>query len=205
MPRTADQLAAAAAAAEEWLDTLDPDVTPAEDADDLRAIGDALTDVSAADRRLRDAVAGARARGRSWGMIALVLGVSKQAARERFQHDALSGASEASVRLAAVRDDPASKPRRTPSTTAGGGSMAHRHGPRRGTPAIAVEPRSTGKWAVQKDGTKRASRVVDTKAEAERIARAQARRQGAELVIKGKDGQIQRNDSHGRDGPNRPG
>ena len=70
---------------------------------------------------------------------------------------------------------------------------------------ISVEPRPDGRWAVQKDGTQRASRVLDRKADAERIARDQARREGAELVVKGADGRIQRKDSHGSDSPRTPG
>ena len=72
-------------------------------------------------------------------------------------------------------------------------------------PQISVEPRPQGRWAVQKDGTQRASHVVNNKADAERIARAQAKREGAELVVKGADGRIQRRDSHGADSPRRPG
>lgn len=66
-------------------------------------------------------------------------------------------------------------------------------------PAIAVEPRPGGKWAVQKDGTQRASAVTERKADAVARARDQARREGAELVIKNQQGQIQSKDSHGRD------
>lgn len=65
-------------------------------------------------------------------------------------------------------------------------------------PAVAVEPRPKG-WAVQTDGTKRAASLHATKAEAVDAGRAQAKRQGAELVIKGKDGRIQTKDSHGND------
>lgn len=72
-------------------------------------------------------------------------------------------------------------------------------------PHITVEPRQGGRWAVQKDGTSRASRVVDRKTDAVDRARAQARRDGAELVIKGQDGRIQSRDSHGADSPRRPG
>ncbi len=84
MPRTREQLDQASRDTEAWLDTLDPDTTPAEDAADLRAVGVALRDIDAAEARLREAVDAARANGRSWGMIGLVLGVSKQAAHERF-------------------------------------------------------------------------------------------------------------------------
>ena len=65
-------------------------------------------------------------------------------------------------------------------------------------PAVAVEPRPKG-WAVQTDGTKRAASLHLKKADAVDAGRAQARRQGAELVIKGKDGRIQKRDSHGND------
>lgn len=84
MPRTREELEQAAAAAEAWLDALDPTETPAEDPRDLRRIGLALTDVANAERELRDAVNAARDNGRSWGEIALVLGVSRQAARQRY-------------------------------------------------------------------------------------------------------------------------
>lgn len=84
MPRTREQLEQAAADAEAWLDSLDPAETPAEDPRDLRRIGLALADVAKAERDLADAVADARRNGRSWGEIALVLGVSKQAARQRY-------------------------------------------------------------------------------------------------------------------------
>jgi hypothetical protein len=84
MPRTRKQLEQAAAEAEAWLESLDPAETPAEDPRDLRRIGLALADVAKAERDLADAVADARRNGRSWGEIALVLGVSKQAARQRY-------------------------------------------------------------------------------------------------------------------------
>ncbi len=53
-------------------------------------------------------------------------------------------------------------------------------------PHITVEPRPDNRWAVQKDG-------------------AQAKREGAELVVKGRDGKILRRDSHGADSARRPG
>lgn len=84
MPRTRKQLEQAAADAQAWLDSLDPATTQAEDPRDLRRIGLALGDVAAAESELADAVAAARANSRSWGEIALALGVSKQAARERY-------------------------------------------------------------------------------------------------------------------------
>lgn len=64
---------------------------------------------------------------------------------------------------------------------------------------IVVEPRSDGRWARQKNGTQRAASLHDTQAAAEMAARAQAKRERTELVVKGRDGQIQRRDSYGSD------
>jgi hypothetical protein len=75
----------------------------------------------------------------------------------------------------------------------------------RGKPHIVVEPRSDERWARQKDGTRRAASLHDTQAQAEGAARAQAKREHAELVIKGRDGRIQRRDSYGNDPMSRPG
>lgn len=84
MPRTREELERAAADAEAWLDSLDPETAEAEDPNDLRHIGLAVRDAAAAARETDEAVAAARANGRSWGEIRMVLGVSRQAARERF-------------------------------------------------------------------------------------------------------------------------
>lgn len=84
MPRTRKQLEQAAADAQAWLDSLDPDTTPAEDISDLAAIGTALSKVAEAESDIEAAVATARANGRSWPRIALVLGISKQAAQQRY-------------------------------------------------------------------------------------------------------------------------
>ncbi|MDQ3989818.1 MAG: sigma-70 family RNA polymerase sigma factor [Actinomycetota bacterium] len=83
MPRTREELERAAADAEAWLDSLDPETVEAEDPNDLRRIGLAVRD-AAATARETDEAAAARANGRSWGEIGMVLGVSRQAARERF-------------------------------------------------------------------------------------------------------------------------
>lgn len=86
MPRTRAQLEKAVADTEAWLDALDPEALASPDSDgaDLRAIAEALHAVAAVDLALADEVAKARANGRTWTQIATVLGVSKQAARERF-------------------------------------------------------------------------------------------------------------------------
>ena len=84
MPRTREQLDRAAAEAEAWLETLNPVDHPAEDTTDLRVIVAAVTNIAEGERQLRAAVLAARANGRSWGRISMALGVTKQAARERF-------------------------------------------------------------------------------------------------------------------------
>ncbi len=61
-----------------------------------------------------------------------------------------------------------------------------------------VVPHSEG-WANKKGGSERASSVHHTKREAEFAARDQSKREGSELVIHGRNGQIQRKDSHGND------
>jgi len=62
-----------------------------------------------------------------------------------------------------------------------------------------VVPNPDGGWDVKKSGGKKSSRHTNTKKEAERIARNISKNQGTELVIHGKDGKIQRKDSHGND------
>jgi len=52
---------------------------------------------------------------------------------------------------------------------------------------------------VQTDGTERAYRVTDSKAEATKIARRVAENKQTELVIKNADGRIGSKDSHGND------
>lgn len=62
-----------------------------------------------------------------------------------------------------------------------------------------VVPNPDGGWDVKRGGGNRASNHTDTKAEAERIARDISKNQQTELIIHGKDGKIQRKDSHGND------
>jgi len=86
VPRTREQLEKALAETEAWLDSLDPKALASPDSDgaDLRSIGDAMREVAVSELDLAERVAEARANGRTWTQIAAVLGVSKQAARERF-------------------------------------------------------------------------------------------------------------------------
>jgi hypothetical protein len=63
---------------------LDPSGIPTDDTTDLRTLAEAVDSVRAGEARVRELVALARAGGRSWGEIGIALGVSRQAARERF-------------------------------------------------------------------------------------------------------------------------
>lgn len=60
-------------------------------------------------------------------------------------------------------------------------------------------PHKNGGWQIKRDGGQRASRLASTKAEAEKIARQISKNQETELQIQGRDGEIQRSDSHGND------
>lgn len=62
-----------------------------------------------------------------------------------------------------------------------------------------VVPNSNGGWNVKKGGAKRSSGHFKTKKDAEQSARKISQNQGSELLIHGRDGKIQRADSHGRD------
>ena len=83
MRRTDEEVERAAARFEQLADELDP-AARAEHTDDLRQIAVASDMVQDDEARLREAVHLARAHGRSWNQIAVALGVSRQAARQRF-------------------------------------------------------------------------------------------------------------------------
>lgn len=75
-----EEIQRAAKLAEEF----DPSGTPGDDTTDLRELAEAVDQVRAGEARVRELVERARANGRSWGRIGIALGVSRQAARERF-------------------------------------------------------------------------------------------------------------------------
>lgn len=77
---TEKEIQRAAKLAEEF----DPDGAPIDDTTDLRTLAEAVDTVRAGEARVRELVARARANGRSWGEVGIALGVSRQAARERF-------------------------------------------------------------------------------------------------------------------------
>lgn len=74
----------ALAAFEQHADSFDADPADVDHTPDLRAVAEAADAVSAAQARLTEAVVIARAQGRSWTRIAIALGVSRQAARQRY-------------------------------------------------------------------------------------------------------------------------
>jgi DNA-directed RNA polymerase specialized sigma24 family protein len=84
MRHTDDEIKRAARRFEQLADELDPATAEVDHTDDLRAIAAVSEAVRADEARLREAVEVARAHDRSWNQIAVALGVSRQAARQRF-------------------------------------------------------------------------------------------------------------------------
>ena len=67
------------------VDTLDDlDMSDIDDTSDLRAIGNLVDAIAQDEMDLAVAVKTARTRGRSWTAIGLALGVTRQAAHDRF-------------------------------------------------------------------------------------------------------------------------
>lgn len=62
-----------------------------------------------------------------------------------------------------------------------------------------VTPHKNGGWQIKSGGSKKASKITKTKAEALNEGRKISKNQGTEFVIHGKDGKIQSKDSHGSD------
>lgn len=71
---------------ETGLETLDPSAARGVDAQHFRRIIAANEHLSAAEAELHDAVTAARNAGNSWTIIGAALGVTKQAAQQRFGH-----------------------------------------------------------------------------------------------------------------------
>ncbi|MDN5861082.1 MAG: sigma-70 family RNA polymerase sigma factor [Pseudonocardia sp.] len=84
MQHTDEEIERAAARFEQLAEQLDPATAAVDRTDDLRVIATAAEAARADEARLREAVRVARANGRSWNQIAVALGVSRQAARQRF-------------------------------------------------------------------------------------------------------------------------
>ena len=84
MRHTDNEIERAARRFDQLADELDPATAEVDHTDDLRAIAAVSEAVRADQARLREAVEVARAHDRSWNQIAVALGVSRQAARQRF-------------------------------------------------------------------------------------------------------------------------
>ena len=84
MRHTDDEIERTARRFEQLADELDPATAEVDHTDDLRAIAAVSEAIRADEARLREAVEVARAHDRSWNQIAVALGVSRQAARQRF-------------------------------------------------------------------------------------------------------------------------
>jgi hypothetical protein len=84
MRHSDEEIEQAAERFERLADQLDPATAVVERTEDLRAIAAAAEAARSDEDRLREAVQVARAHGRSWNQIAVALGVSRQAARQRF-------------------------------------------------------------------------------------------------------------------------
>ena len=84
MRHTDEEIERAAERFEKLDGELDPETARVLVTEDLREIADAAQTVRDDEARLLQAVEIARAHGRSWNQIAVALGVSRQAARQRF-------------------------------------------------------------------------------------------------------------------------
>jgi hypothetical protein len=82
------ELDQAAVRFEQWADEVDPAALDADGqvdrGDDLRQLAEAVDAAVTAQARIAELVAVSRAQGRSWGEIGIALGVSRQAARQRY-------------------------------------------------------------------------------------------------------------------------
>lgn len=84
MRHTDEEIQAAAERFDEWADDLDPATAKATDLTELRAVAEAADRVRADEAKVTEAVSIARAHGHSWNRIASALGVSRQAARQKY-------------------------------------------------------------------------------------------------------------------------
>jgi len=89
MPKhTNKDIETAAERFDQWAENVDPATIRWQESPELAAVAQAADSVRADEARLRDAVIAARNAGGSWNRIAIALGVSRQAARQRFSDKA---------------------------------------------------------------------------------------------------------------------
>lgn len=114
MPYTDEQIDRAAEAAMNF----DPSKARVIDATPIRVITEATDAIREAEARQREAVQVARARGISWNLIAPALGVSRQAARQRFGGGAAVTGAKVMVAGKAARAARIPKPGKRMAATA---------------------------------------------------------------------------------------
>lgn len=111
MPRTTEEIVAQAAELAKRFEDFDPEPGTALDGAPLRAVREAFEDLAAAQKRLTERVAVAKASGHAWGLIGAMLGTSGEAARQRYGHPSSCTVSPATpagpVKKAATKADPA--------------------------------------------------------------------------------------------------
>ncbi|WP_296763955.1 DUF2188 domain-containing protein [Sediminimonas sp.] len=62
-----------------------------------------------------------------------------------------------------------------------------------------TSPRADGRWASQREGSQRPSRVFDTQRESWEYSQDRARDTGGEAILQGRGGQIRERNTYGRD------
>lgn len=189
---------------EQWLDQLDPATTTSYDATHHRRIiaaGKALAD---AEDQLRHAVAAARAAGYSWALIGASLGVSRQAAQQRFGSEPSGGSSN--VPVAMTVDERV--------TASAGSVVSRRYGPPQASTPGAIRKKGApkpmgsnsndrhvvknpeGGWDVTRPDAARRSAHAETQQQAIDRARDIVRNAGGgEVVIHNQQGQIRDKDT----------
>ena len=167
---------------EQLADALDPATAEVDRIDDLRQVAAAAHALRSNETRLRETVEAARAKGRSWNQIALALGVTRQAARQRYTNKAQAGSPRTEM-MSPVAPSPEGAGRGTAMTD---------------KKNIHTVPTEDG-WANRREGGKRASTTHATKAEAQAAGRAAAKKDGVEHLIHKKDGTIGDRNSYGND------
>lgn len=85
---TDEEIERAANRFERLVEALDPETAAVDNTDDLHQVAVIREALRSDEARLRETVEIARANGRSWNQIGLALGVSRQAARQRFSDTA---------------------------------------------------------------------------------------------------------------------
>lgn len=183
MQHTEEEIEKASRRFEQLADALDPATADVDPIDDLRRIAMTTQALRSDEARLRESVEAARANGRSWNQIALALGVTRQAARQRYHAQDAHADSPRSETISAM----------APSTKGAerGTVMADKKN-------IHTVPTDDG-WANRREGGKRASSTHATKAEAQAAGRAAAKKDGVEHLIHKKDGTIGDRNSYGND------